>query len=162
MPLKNELQLPKLEQEPLVKQEDPSSTPPLAEHDEQPTTEWSRAIRDPPRVLLLRQTNSKIYYTSMPRTPCSTASADKEYLLDLFNMDITAPHGTLRDVYQAWAVQDPALFGKAWARREVPRGVRVLRQDPWECLLSSVGCYLCPPERYLNVFPAQIHHKLGK
>lgn len=105
--------------------------------EEEPTEEWSRAVRDPPRVLLLRQSPTKIYYSSIFTTAApSTTPVDREYLLDLFNIDITAPHGTLTDVYAAWATQDPALFGKACGKGEVPRGVRVLRQDPWECLIS--------------------------
>lgn len=121
----------RFEETPFIKQEDPSPV------EQEPTEEWSRAVRDPPRVLYLRQSPTKIYYTSITTTStASTVSADKAYLLDLFNSDITAPHGTLTDVYAAWAEQDPALFGKAWGRGEVPRGVRVLRQDPWECLIS--------------------------
>jgi hypothetical protein len=104
-----------------------------------PTEEWSRAIPNPSRIILLRQTPTKIYYTSIPTSPSSPITppdVDRAYLLDLFNVDVTAPHGSLADVYSMWAAVDPLLFGKAWKAEGVPRGVRVLRQDPWECLLS--------------------------
>jgi hypothetical protein len=104
-----------------------------------PTEEWFRAIPNPSRIILLRQTPTKIYYTSNPTSPSSPITppdADRAYLLDLFNIDVTARHGSLADVYAIWAAADPLLFGKAWRAEGVPRGVRVLRQDPWECLLS--------------------------
>lgn len=97
-----------------------------------PTDEWSRAIPNPPRVIFLRQTPHAIHYASLPSSP----RADRTYLLDLFNTHVTAPHGSLSRVYDAWARADPALFGKTKERNRVPRGVRVLRQDPWECLIS--------------------------
>lgn len=96
------------------------------------TEEWSRAIPHPRRIIFLRQTPRVIHYASRPSFP----AADRTYLLDLFNMHVTAPHGSLARVYDAWAGADPALFGKAMGKGRVPRGVRVLRQDPWECLIS--------------------------
>lgn len=120
------------------------------EYDPGPTEEWSRAIPDPARIIFLRQTPTKIYYASISSCPTSSSSStiptdpatDRAYLVDLFNLDVTAPHGTLADVYETWAAGDPLLFGKTFRARAVPRGVRVLRQDPWECLLSYVDLTL--------------------
>ncbi|GHJ86460.1 hypothetical protein NliqN6_2862 [Naganishia liquefaciens] len=132
-PVKQEPETP-IKQEPtdpspLVNPEPSFDTPPSL-----PTDEWSRAIPNPPRILFLRQTPSRIYYTSLPPHPAT----DRAYLVDLFNVHVTAEYGSLNGVYDAWAHGDPALFGKTRERGGVPTGVRVLRQDPWECLLSFI------------------------
>ncbi|KAJ9113962.1 hypothetical protein QFC19_000158 [Naganishia cerealis] len=118
-----------------------------------PLEEWSRAISNPPRVILLRQTPTKIYYTSVlpstaepsnrappPDDDCiiGNSDIDRDYLLDFFNIDLTASFGSLKGIYSLWAGQDPSLFGRAWKAQAVPQGVRVLRQDPWECLIDDL------------------------
>jgi hypothetical protein len=42
----------------------------------------------------------------------------------------------LMDQYAHWKELDPLLFGKAYDRDELPKGVRVVRQEGWECLVS--------------------------
>jgi N-glycosylase/DNA lyase len=115
-----------------------------------PTEEWSRAIPNPDRVILLRQTSSRIYYTSVcPPTACQPSattlnSADLLFIQSYFALSLPTPTGgggetaspSLMQLYRAWAELDPALFGRAYAEGRVPRGVRVLRQDVWECLVS--------------------------
>jgi hypothetical protein len=133
------------ERQECVKEENETTDP-----DTGPLEEWSRAIYDPPRVLFLRQTPTKIYYTSIlppsvrPPNPELTLNSctignpdiDRAYLADLFNIELTARFGSLKEIYARWAEQDPLLFGKAMKARAVPQGVRVLRQDPWECLIE--------------------------
>ncbi|KAJ9101727.1 hypothetical protein QFC21_003066 [Naganishia friedmannii] len=120
--------------------------------DAEPLEEWSRAIRNPPRVIFLRQTPTKIYYTSivppstqpphpeLPTDSCTIGNpeTDRAFLVDLFNIELTARFGSLGEIYTRWAEQDPLLFGRAMKTRAVPQGVRVLRQDPWECLIEFI------------------------
>ncbi|KAJ9116932.1 hypothetical protein QFC22_004590 [Naganishia vaughanmartiniae] len=122
--------------------------------DVEPLEEWSRAIYNPARVIFLRQTPTKIYYTSIlpPPTPLDNPELgqpsdgstfrdpeiDRAYLVDFFNTKLTARFGSLKEVYARWAEQDALLFGRAVKARSVSLGVRVLRQDPWECLIEFI------------------------
>ena len=97
--------------------------------------EFSRAIDHPPRVLFLRQTASHLHYAcTYPDN--HEEEADKNYettkrwLHDYFQLD-----HDLDRLYADWKQSDPLLFGKVDIN-ERAIGVRLLRQDPWECLLA--------------------------
>lgn len=97
------------------------------------TEEYSRAIDFPPRVVCLRQSPTHIYYTAIPATPAAlTADDTRSWLEDYFQL---TQYPDLTKLYQAWEERDPALFGKT-ALNAKAVGVRVLRQDPWECLVA--------------------------
>jgi hypothetical protein len=149
--------------------------------EDEPLEEYSRAIPDPDRVVLLRQTKRKIWIVSvLPDSAVAehnkldgitTGKAEREerdraWFADYFqlpNLSLGAPcsipmgnsedHpaepstgenrlGTpplplpLMDQYAHWKELDPLLFGKAYDRDELPKGVRVVRQEGWECLVS--------------------------
>lgn len=112
--------------------------------EDEPLEEWSRAITSPDRVILLRQSSRKIYYTSTLPPAGSTVEAtalreaDATFLADYFSLNAAAGI-TLPELYSAWAAIDPALFGKAYSQSRMPRGVRVLRQNVWECLIAWVS-----------------------
>lgn len=100
------------------------------------TEEFSRAVDSPPRVVCLRQSPTQIYYTAIPATPAAQTSTLAEdtrlWLEDYFQL---AQFPDLTTLYRTWAERDPALFGKA-ELQATAIGVRVLRQDPWECLIA--------------------------
>lgn len=179
------------------KKTDPMQTP------DEPLEEYSRAITHPDRVVLLRQSRTRIWITSIyPSSSCSTTLEDQDlsetrrekeeeerrlgdlrWFADYFqlpgfhgldasvpcpNPDFTStdqgipsprlgagtdtdmdsrPSGTTEDQspptplrlteqYRHWKALDPLLFGKAFDRGELPEGVRVVRQEGWECLIS--------------------------
>ena len=96
--------------------------------------EFSRAIDSPPRVLCLRQTLNDIWFTSVNpgETSDEQGELDSKWLRDYFQLD-TQP--SLEKLYEEWRKLDPEVFGKTVVG-DTARGVRVLRQDPWECLLA--------------------------
>lgn len=51
-------------------------------------------------------------------------------------LPLPLPPRTLGDWYAAWTRADPLLFGRL--HPAPPRGIRVLRQDPWETLLAFI------------------------
>ncbi|TYJ57227.1 hypothetical protein B9479_002142 [Cryptococcus floricola] len=109
--------------------------PQTAEQDE----EYSRAIDDPPRVVCLRQSPTHIHYTAVyPNADAAERdehmSATKLWLEDYFQL---ATYPDLDVLYADWRDRDPKLFAPAELN---PRaiGVRVLRQDPWECLVAFI------------------------
>lgn len=149
--------------------------------EDEPLEEYSRAIPDPDRVVLLRQTKTKIWIASvLPNSAvggqdeiddvikgnAEREERDKAWFADYFqlpNLSLGAPcsipmgnsedHpaepstgenrlGTpplplpLMEQYAHWKALDPSLFGKAYDRDELPKGVRVVRQEGWECLVS--------------------------
>lgn len=149
--------------------------------EDEPLEEYSRAIPDPDRVVLLRQTKTKIWIVSvLPNSAVAehnesdsaiTGKAereerDKAWFADYFqlpNSSLGEPSSTsgvnpvdrpadpptgenrlrapplplpLMDQYAHWKELDPLLFGKAYDRDELPKGVRVVRQEGWECLIS--------------------------
>lgn len=113
---------------------------------DEPTEEFSRAVSDPPRVVCLRQTNKAIYYAAL-HPDASDEDTDRDsgrttaWLRDYFHLDKYPP---LEELYAEWQTRDPGLFGRLELDFEgLPlgqggraRGVRVLRQDPWECLIA--------------------------
>lgn len=107
------------------------------------TEEFSRAVDNPPRVVCLRQSPTHIYYASIQavqETPQSLQTSDvtRIWLEDYFQL---ARYPDLSKLYSVWIDRDPVLFGKTELNAEAV-GVRVLRQDPLECLIAYAdpGC----------------------
>ncbi|WVO22025.1 uncharacterized protein IAS62_003345 [Cryptococcus decagattii] len=102
-----------------------------------PFEEYSRAIHSPPRVVCLRQSPTHIYYTavypsgSVPE-PDTSFHLTRQWLEDYFQL---VKYPDLETMYLDWRRRDPELFGKVHVNDRAT-GVRVLRQDPWECLLA--------------------------
>ncbi|KIR74194.1 N-glycosylase/DNA lyase [Cryptococcus deuterogattii CA1014] len=104
-----------------------------------PFEEYSRAIHSPPRVVCLRQSPTHIYYTAV-YPPGSVPEPDpsfhltRQWLEDYFQL---VKYPDLETMYLDWRRRDPELFGKVHVNDRAT-GVRVLRQDPWECLLAHI------------------------
>jgi len=101
----------------------------------QPIEEYSRVILNPPRVICLRQSPTDLYYTAIePRRPAEVEGKDtnKLWLEDYFHLK---RYPDLSEMYSVWRGRDPGLFGKTELDSRAI-GVRVLRQDPWECLIA--------------------------
>lgn len=103
-----------------------------------PVEEFSRALDGPSRVIFLRQSSTKLYYTSVApdadRTREDSHAHDLRYLEEYFQL---TRFPSLPDMYIDWRDRDPGLFGRLDVTAD-PRaqGIRVLRQDVWECLIS--------------------------
>ncbi|OCF41238.1 N-glycosylase/DNA lyase [Kwoniella heveanensis CBS 569] len=107
-------------------------------HD-QPLEEFSRAIDDPPRVVCLRQSPHHLHFTAIHPNEASAEldqgnELTRKWLFDYFQLD-TQPD--LEKLYGQWRQRDPGLFGKVEVNERAV-GVRVLRQDPWECLIAFI------------------------
>lgn len=105
----------------------------------EPEEEFSRAVYDPPRVVCLRQTPDRIYYTAVHPTSSAQTQDEAEgtttkWVRDYFHLD---RYPDLAAMYDDWRDRDKELFGKV-ELNERARGVRLLRQDPWECLIAYV------------------------
>ena len=106
----------------------------------QPTVEYSRAIDLPPRVVCLRQSSAHLFYTAIHTTDAAAAEdlecgTTRRWLEDYFQLEA---YPDLEGMYSDWRRRDPDLFGKTELDARAI-GVRVLRQDPWECLIAFVG-----------------------
>ncbi|KAH8081551.1 DNA glycosylase, partial [Filobasidium floriforme] len=105
--------------------------------EDEPLEEYSRAIPNPDRVILLRQTKTKIWIVSvLPNSAAEREERDKAWFADYFQAPLLPL--PLMDQYAHWKELDPLLFGKAYDRDELPKGVRVVRQEGWECLISFI------------------------
>jgi N-glycosylase/DNA lyase len=94
--------------------------------------EYRLCLRD--RVVCLRQSSDALYYRSVFPDPQPSPTAlpvreaeTLEWLKDYFQLDID-----LVSLYQEWSAKD-TVFAKFQERFE---GIRMLRQDPWENLIS--------------------------
>ena len=117
---------------------DVSNDPPL-------DSEYRFCIKD--RVICLRQSEDTLFYRAFFPDEENGASAssvsllredtrDKEtleFIRDYFQLKVD-----LKSLYDDWAARDPVFEG--FQNRFT--GIRILRQDPWECLISCV-CLLC-------------------
>ncbi|KAF8639237.1 hypothetical protein AX17_001722 [Amanita inopinata Kibby_2008] len=99
-----------------------------------PTHEYRLCLRD--RLVCLRQTPETLYYRTLfpdPQpTPAQLAIRDKEtvaWLQDYFQLDVD-----LQKLYDEWSVRDP----KFASLQHRFGGIRILRQDPWENLISFI------------------------
>ncbi|WVR05219.1 hypothetical protein IAU60_002231 [Kwoniella sp. DSM 27419] len=102
---------------------------------DQPCEEFSRAISDPPRVICLRQTPTRVYYTTVyPEhgAQIEDEGTTRRWMEDYFQL---GRYPDLEGLYKDWSLRDPALFGRVEVSERAV-GVRVLRQDPWECLIA--------------------------
>ncbi|KDN37803.1 DNA glycosylase [Tilletiaria anomala UBC 951] len=96
-------------------------------------SEWSLCLDD--RVVVLRQETSthQIWYKTLLPGAISPSVAHVEgterWLRDYLNLDVP-----LERLYESWSEKDP-VFGKLAGRF---KGIRMLRQDPWECLVSFI------------------------
>lgn len=105
----------------------------LAQHG-QPSHEYRLCLRD--RVICLRQSQETLLWNAVfpnpPISPEETAKRDAEtleWLNDYFQLDVD-----LQELYQTWSKRDPIFNGL----QERFSGIRILRQDPWENLISYV------------------------
>jgi N-glycosylase/DNA lyase len=97
--------------------------------------EFSRAVDNPPRVVRLRQTPTQLHYSVIyPNTQSEEQdkayNATQAWIRDYFQLDYD-----LDELYREWTKRDPSLFGKIDIDGRAV-GVRLLRQDPWECLVA--------------------------
>ncbi|XP_014802227.1 PREDICTED: N-glycosylase/DNA lyase isoform X2 [Calidris pugnax] len=107
---------------------------------------WTGVLGE--RVWTLRQERDRLWYTvygeegAGPPAGASGAETDR-ILRDYFQLEVGLPA-----LYRAWGAADP-LFRKV--ARDFP-GVRVLRQDPVECLLS----FICTSNNHISRITAMI------
>lgn len=101
-----------------------------------PMQEWDEfSFCLPDRVVLVRQDEERgwIYHrTILPSSLAPAEEIEKEtqdWLSDYLNLAVP-----LESLYEEWAARD-AVFGR-FAQRF--RGIRMLRQDPWECLCAFI------------------------
>lgn len=94
-----------------------------------PFHEYRLCLRD--RVVCLRQSDTTLFYRAIfPSPPPNTTLSDAETLVWL--NDYFQLHVDLSSLYQEWSARDP-VFANLQSRFQ---GIRMLRQDPWENLVS--------------------------
>ncbi|KAH9833075.1 DNA glycosylase [Rhodofomes roseus] len=100
-----------------------------------PTHEYRLCLRD--RVVCLRQSPDTLFYRSAyPPSPPSPKTLEQReaetlaWIRDYFQLDID-----LVDLYDQWAKRDP-VFQRHCSQRF--SGIRMLRQDPFENLISFI------------------------
>ncbi|NXJ62618.1 OGG1 lyase, partial [Rostratula benghalensis] len=111
---------------------------------------WTGVLGE--RVWTLRQERDRLWYTvyggegnRRPTEASGTEGAETDRILrDYFQLDVG-----LSALYRAWGAADP-LFHKVAS--DFPAGVRVLRQDPVECLLS----FICTSNNHISRITAMI------
>lgn len=118
-----------------------------------PRHEYRFCLRD--RVVCLRQAPDTLFYRSVyplpALSPAEEASKDQEtlsWIRDYFQLD-----KDLVGLYSQWSKADP-VFHKVKDRFE---GIRVLRQDPFECLLSYVAFFQVTCRQGLCTTNTQFH-----
>ena len=121
----------------------------------QPSHEYRLCLRD--RVVCLRQSQEALLWDAVfpvaPTSPEETAKRDAEtleWVNDYFQLDID-----LKELYRTWSERDPIFRGL----QDRFSGIRILRQDPWENLISYVTSvsYLFQPVTTTVLFLLQIH-----
>ncbi|KAG6898339.1 hypothetical protein C0992_009014 [Termitomyces sp. T32_za158] len=112
-------------------------------------TEYRLCLRD--RVVCLRQSPTTLFYRSVypdPQpTPAQTVLLDAETLIwlkDYFQLGID-----LAALYNEWSTRDP-VFARMQHRFQ---GIRMLRQDPWENLVS----FICSSNNNISRITKMIH-----
>lgn len=94
-------------------------------------TEWSYCLHD--RVVCLRQDIKRDQILFKPIFPNgrvadpSDLESTEAWVRDYLNLDVP-----LEQLYTIWSGRDP-VFAELAGRFS---GIRMLRQDPWECLIS--------------------------
>ena len=101
---------------------------------DRPSHEYRLCLRD--RVICLRQSQEAllwgVVFPTPPTSPEETAKRDAEtleWIGDYFQLDVD-----LKELYRSWSKRDPVFRGL----QERFSGIRILRQDPWENLISYV------------------------
>lgn len=101
---------------------------------DRPSHEYRLCLRD--RVICLRQSQEALLWDAVfptpPTSPEETAKRDTEtleWIGDYFRLDVD-----LKELYLSWSKRDPVFHGL----QERFSGIRILRQDPWENLISYV------------------------
>ncbi|EIW60108.1 DNA glycosylase [Trametes versicolor FP-101664 SS1] len=97
-----------------------------------PTHEYRLCLRD--RVVCLRQSSTSLFYRSVfPQTtngdPEAREAETLAWIRDYFQLDVD-----LKELYAQWSAADP-VFHRLQDRFE---GIRMLRQDPFENLMSFI------------------------
>ncbi|KAF8136732.1 DNA glycosylase [Boletus edulis] len=107
---------------------------PVCDPSEPPAYEYRFCLRD--RVVCLRQSSDTLFYRSVFPTGCidpeQTDAREEEtlaWLKDYFQLDVD-----LLKLYDEWSERDPVFRN---VRSRFP-GIRILRQDPWENLVSFI------------------------
>jgi len=95
------------------------------------TKEYRLTLAD--RVVCLRQTPSSLFYRTFVPGQVSQASDAQEaetlvFIRDYFQLDVD-----LVSLYETWSLRDKVFHRTV---RERFQGIRMLRQDPWENLVS--------------------------
>ncbi|QRV86709.1 N-glycosylase/DNA lyase [Ceratobasidium sp. AG-Ba] len=113
-----------------------------------PTEEWRLTLAD--RVICLRQTDDTLYYRAhVPSGSALDLASEAEdstraWLWDYFQLDID-----LESLYSQWSEMDHVF------KRVAPRfpGIRILRQDPWENLVS----FICSQNNHISRITSMVH-----
>jgi N-glycosylase/DNA lyase len=96
-----------------------------------PESEYRLALKD--RIICLRQTPDTLFYRALyPNLNTTRPATDRDnenlhWLRDYFQLDVD-----LVELYDDWSSRD-TVFNRLRTRFE---GIRILRQDPWENLIS--------------------------
>ncbi|CAE6434019.1 unnamed protein product [Rhizoctonia solani] len=115
---------------------------------ELPTEEWRLALED--RVICLRQTDNELFYKAhFPPNSVPDVSSDSQdstllWLRDYFQLNID-----LEALYSDWGKRDPVF------QKVAPRfvGIRILRQDPWENVVS----FICSQNNHISRITSMVH-----
>ena len=96
-----------------------------------PFNEYRLCLRD--RVVCLRQSHTTLFYrTEFPTPPPQPQATLRNAETLLWLNDYFQLHVDLSSLYQEWSERDP-VFASLQSRFQ---GIRMLRQDPWENLIS--------------------------
>ena len=106
-----------------------------------PSHEYRFCLRD--RVICLRQSQEALLWNAVfptaPTSPEETAQRDAEtleWINDYFQLNVD-----LEKLYRMWSERDPIFHGLQGRFT----GIRMLRQDPWENLISYAVFISCLP-----------------
>jgi N-glycosylase/DNA lyase len=111
----------------------PSDAPESSSAPLTPLYEYRLTVNN--RVICLRQTSDTLFYRALSANSSVTrlnVDHDEEtfkWLRDYFQLDVD-----LVELYEEWSSRDP-VFCRIRDRFE---GIRILRQDPWENLISYI------------------------
>lgn len=97
---------------------------------------WSFSTHD--RIILLRQDEEFIHYSHIMQEGTTGSDSDTlAFINDYFTLSTT-----LSDLYTHWNLQHHKFSSKTKTTSTSPfdlfPGIRILRQDPWECLISFI------------------------
>lgn len=105
----------------------------LPQLERHPSHEYRFVLSD--RVICLRQSETQLFYKAVFPEAAFDASENEQrdattlhWLNDYFQLDVD-----LVKLYETWSEMDPIF--KSTVRERFP-GIRILRQDPWENLIS--------------------------